>query len=407
MKMKEKMKAYHPIVWTLLFGTVFARGASFMALPFLALYLSQTKEVHPILIGLIIGIGPLSGTIGGFIGGHLSDKYGRKIVMITAMFVWGLVYIGFSIATSVAVFFLLNAINGICRSFFEPTSQALMADVTEKERRLRVFSMRYTAINMGAALGPLLGAYVGITNANWTFMFTGFFYFLYAIVLLLMISKYEVSSNTPSSKKTTMVEAFGIVRKDAALRFFIIGGILVNVGYSQIESSLPQHLSLTLADGVLLYSVLLSLNAIAVIILQIPLSRFAERFRVMHTMMIGSGFFALGFIGFALSDNWVLFILSMIVLTIGEIFVFPSTSVFIDQIAPEEMRGTYFGAGQFRSAGFFIGPAMGGWIFSEWSGTVLYLLMGLIVLASIYFYKLGDYQRRKVQEVEARVSTQM
>jgi MFS family permease len=366
--MRQRFKAYHPIVWTLLAGTVFARGASFAAMPFLALYLSKTADLSPLLIGITIGIGPLTGTLGGFIGGHLSDRYGRKAVMLITIFVWAAVFVGFAFSTHVIAFFLLNALNGLCRSFFEPTSQALMSDVTEKEKRLKVFAMRYTAINIGAAVGPLLGAYLGMISANLTFIITGLLYVTYGLVLLVLLNKYQLRNINEGKAIVTFKEAFRVIRRDVSLRYFLIGGILVNIGYSQIESSLPQHLNSIISDAVVLYSVLLSANAVTVVSLQIPLSRWAERWKIMHVMMLGSLLFTAGFIGFGLSDGWTGFIMSMIIVTVGEIFLFPSGSVFIDRIAPEELRGTYFGAAQFRSVGHSAGPMLGGWILSQYNG---------------------------------------
>lgn len=99
--------------------------------------------------------------------------------------------------------------------------------------------------------------------------------------------------------------------------------------------------------------------------------------------------------GFA--GSWISFIISMVLLTIGEIFLFPSTSVFIDQIAKEELRGTYFGAAQFRSIGNSVGPVMGGWILNQWNGHWLFWMMAFIVTVSIYFFLAGS--RRQLESV--------
>jgi len=91
----DTIRPYHPLVWVVVGGTVFARTAYFMSMPFLALYLSGTSGLDPFLTG-----------------------------------------------------------NGLCRSFFEPISQALLADVTPSEKRMRVFGFRYMAINVGAPSAP-------------------------------------------------------------------------------------------------------------------------------------------------------------------------------------------------------------------------------------------------------------
>jgi len=76
-RIRMSLQSYHPIVHSLILGTVLARAAGSMSLPFLAIYLSR-QGMSPVLIGLTIGAGALAGTVGGFIGGTLSDRLGRK-----------------------------------------------------------------------------------------------------------------------------------------------------------------------------------------------------------------------------------------------------------------------------------------------------------------------------------------
>jgi MFS family permease len=399
--MKEKL-AFHPIVWTLLIGTVFARGASFMALPFLALYLSNTHGIHPVWIGLTIGLSPLTGTIGGFIGGYFSDRYGRKKVMLWTILVWGLVYFGFSQASHIGVFMALNALNGLCRSFFEPSSQAMMADLTSPQQRKRVFSLRYTAINIGASLGPLLGVYVAQFSTSLPFLLTGLMYLLYGGTLFIMLNSHSITHVTPVSQLPLM-NTLMVTWKDKTLLVFIIGGILINVGYSQIDSNLPQYIQQSFSDGVALFAKLIALNAIVVIILQIPLSLISEKWPVLRVMILGSLFFAIGFASFGFVTTPIGMMIAMAIATIGEIFIFPSTSVFIDQIAPEDRKGTYFGAGQFRSIGNFTGPVVGGWLLQDYGGNFLFTVIACIILCSIFFYYLGYLHIVEKQKVQLQL----
>ena len=385
--MRDKF-SFHPVVWTLLIGTVFARGASFMAVPFLALYLSNTHGIHPILIGITIGLSPLTGTLGGFIGGYFSDRYGRKKVMLWTIFVWGLVYFGFSQASHIGTFMVLNALNGLCRSFFEPSSQALMADLTSVDKRKRVFSLRYTAINIGASLGPLLGVYVAQFSTSLPFLLTSMMYLLYGGTLFIMLNRYSIRNDLPVHQ-LPILDSLIVIWRDKTLLVFIIGGILVNIGYSQIDSNLPQYIQNSFSDGIALFAKLIALNAILVIILQVPLSLVSEKWPVLRVMILGSILFAIGFASFGYVTTTIGLMMAMAIVTIGEIFIFPSTSVFIDQIAPDNRKGTYFGAGQFRSVGNFTGPVLGGWLLKDFGGTLLFSVIGIIILCSIIFYSLG------------------
>lgn len=389
-KIRGYMQQFHPIVWILLTGTILIRGAAFMTLPFLSIYLSRDLNLHPVLIGLTVGISPLMATVGGFIGGQLSDRFGRKPIILFSLFTISAVYYGFTWADEAVWFIVLNAGLGLCNAFFEPTSQALIADLTDKEKRMKAYSLRYTAINIGASVGPLAGAYMASVSAGLAFIVTGTVYLIYALALLYYLSKYPVAGSSQQKNKITLGAAFTIVRKDKALGYLILGGLLVNAGYSQVHSNLAQHLDGSIEKAVFLFSVLLSINAIMVVFLSIPISHWTEKFQPMQVMIAGAIFTAAGLAGFGLAGGWTVAILGMALLTIGEILIFPSNSLLIDRLASEELRGTYFGASQFRKLGNFIGPIFGGYLLSSFGGGMMFWIFSAIVLASIFFFGIGN-----------------
>ncbi|MEH7336525.1 MFS transporter [Neobacillus drentensis] len=404
-KIKMYIEQFHPIVWVLLIGTVLSRGSAYMTLPFLSIYLSRHIDLSPIIIGLTVGMSPLMATVGGFIGGHLSDRFGRRPIMLTALFTLAFVYYGFTIANSQGWFILLNAINGLCTSFFEPTSQALMADLTDKKIRMKVYSLRYTAMNIGASVGPLVGAFLANHSAKLSFAITGSTYLAYGIVLFILMKKLIITKQLETKKVVSFVDAFKIIKTDKALRYLLFGIILINIGYVQIDSNLPQFLEGTLENGVAIFSVLLTVNAVMVVCLQMPISHFAEKFSLMQAMAAGSLFIAAGLLGFSFINGWVIAIIAMILLTIGEILIFPSNSMMMDKLAPEHLRGTYFGAGQFRKIGNFLGPIFGGFLLSHYHGQFMFWIISILSLGSIIFFTAGNrtYIKAKIPTVEKTV----
>ncbi|MCZ8512031.1 MFS transporter [Paenibacillus filicis] len=398
-RLSRFVQEYHPIVHVLLIGTVLARAASSMSMPFLAIYLSRDPALSPLLIGAIVGLGSLAGTAGGFVGGALSDRLGRKRILLIALFGWVVVFGGFAIAKAPILFMLLNMLNGLCRSLYEPVSQALMADVTEKSKRLKVFSLRYIAINVGVAVGPLVGAYFGTMQASLPFMITSGIYLFYMIVLYVLLQWFGIRRIEGEQRSgITVRAACGVIVKDKVFRFYTAGAIVGAVGYSQMTVSLSQYVEKSVTEGAALFALLMSLNAVTVVILQVPLSRLFEKFGPMTAIAVGSCMFAAGDVGYALSSGWTSFMISMFLFTIGEILTYPAGNVLIDRLAPEGMRGTYFGAQSFSSIGHFAGPLIGGYMLARWSGETLFSLMAAVTLSGTYFYWKGQEMTKIVHK---------
>ncbi|TCP55410.1 putative MFS family arabinose efflux permease [Tumebacillus sp. BK434] len=394
-RLRSYFQAYHPIVHSILFGTCMARLASGMSMPFLALYLARELELSPALIGLTIGLGMFCEMIGGFIGGTLSDRFGRQRIMMTALYLWTLVFTCYAFATELWMFLLLTALQGLSRAFYEPVGQALLSDLTTPEQRYRVFTLRYTFNNLGWAIGPIIGALLGMSAGAGAFLITGGVYLVFALIMQGMFSRFAITKLQGAGKEVvTFRKAAATVWGDKALLLFILGSIMGTLCYSQITTNLSQHVG-GLAGGVTLFGVLLTVNASVVVLLQLPLSSWAEKRTPLQTIWIGNLFYAAGFAGFAYADSWTGMILSMAVFTIGEVLCFPAGSVLLDRLAPDGMRGTYFGTQSFKYLGTSIGPWLGGVVLVGSGAEALFLGTALVAQIGTLFYWLG--QRRAGQ----------
>lgn len=396
-RVRDFLQEFHPIIHSLLVGTVFVRAASSMSMPFLFIYLSKTTDMDLATIGLTVGAGSLAGTVGGFVGGTLSDMIGRRRVMLGALYVWTFVFLGFAFGRGTLFFILLSMLGGLCRSFYEPVSQALMADLTTREKRFRVFSLRYTAINIGVAVGPIIGAVLAERANSLPFLITAIIYLLYVISLQYLLNRFGIRQIEGQKKEQiTFKGAWDVVVRDSAFRFYVVGGILGAIGYSQMTGSLSKFLELTMSDGVKLFSVLMSVNAVVVVTMQIALTKWGEKRTPLQSILAGNIMYALGDIGFAFANSWTLFILSMVFFTFGEILTFTASDVFIDRLAPAHMRGTYYGAKSFSNLGHFIGPWLGGMVLESYGGSYLFVLVAAISLSSTLFFRGGQRQYQRV-----------
>lgn len=383
-------KAYHPMVHFMMFGIVLISLTNSMSIIYLPIYLMTSAQIDPVTVGIITGAGALTAAAGGFFGGSLSDFLGRKLLLLVSLMMLGLVFLGFLFVKSSLILLLLNVLRGLFSSFFVTISKALMADLTPKEKRFRMFSNRYMAGNIGFSLGPIIGGLSGIAGSTSAFLITAIVYFVYFLLMLVFLRLIQVRETTEElHDKVGIAQAWNVFRKDKVLFLFIIGSILLTAVHGEMSVTLSQYLKMNITDGIQLFGYLMSINGITVLTTQIFITRWSERFGLFQRIVLGSALFAAGEIGFSFSSGWIGFIGSMIVFTFGEILIIPSEFAQLDEITPEGMRGTYYGAQGFSEVGNFVGPWMGGMLLVSYGGKAMFLTMALLALAAVVFYAWG------------------
>ncbi|MEH2999771.1 MFS transporter [Bacillus pumilus] len=397
--MKNNLRTLHPLSWTIIIGTIFGRMATSMSIPFLAVYLTQVKGASASSAGLIIAVSSLIGIVASFYGGYISDRIGRKKVMLLSIFGWSLVFVGFAFADAIWVFFIMNALNGLCRALFEPTSKALLSDVTPSSIRLFVFNLRYTAINIGVIFGPLLGLYLGSSKTTFPFLVAAFIYLLYGLTLVWQFQKHPVAA-PESTKQIGVKKALSIIQKDTVFSIILIGVTLCSFGYSHLSSTLPQYLSASpmIEDGPKLFGYLLSLNAVVVIVVQYPLIMIAKRYSTILSLTTGNILLAGSLFAIAFSQSLGMLAFIIVVFTIGEVLLFAMMDLFVDNVAKPGVKGSYFGAMGFSQLGSVIGPFVGG-LCIDYFGAAhpfsIFSVLSMVTIAGVPFLLIGYYRLKK------------
>jgi len=389
------MPSFHPVAWGVIIGTFLSRTGFFMTIPFLGIYLGKVKGIDPATIGAILAVSLFVGTLGSFAGGALSDRLGRYPVMIASMAAWSLVFIGFAFADATWLFFVLSALNGLFRSVFEPAARALLADVTPAENRTEVFNARYFAINIGGAVGPLIGLKLGIggTSSLLPFLVSASIYAIYAVLLLVFMFSFRHMLQSNDEPGATVKQMMKIVFTDKVFLYLLLGNFFVAGAYSHLDTTLSQYIG---HDRVAVYSSLFVVNTICVLVLQYPLTRFMKRYTSLTALKTGCLLFGAGLFGFGLFENTALLFLSMIVFTMGEILCFVVGDVLIGEIAPERLRGAYYGASGFA----FLGQSLCAWVgglllqgLGFGQGPVIFGILALLALAAFPFFHRGQQLR--------------
>ncbi|WLR94582.1 MFS transporter [Shinella zoogloeoides] len=367
-------------------GAGLVNVARAMTLSFLAIKLQQSFGLGPAMIGMLLGIGPLVGAIAAPFAGSLSDKVGRKTVLTLTLLSMALAMVGMGVAETVLAFCLAQIVAAVTIAINEPISRALMSDVCPEPLRLKYFSWRYTAINFGFAVGPLIGIAAGAASTT-LFIIAGIVYALFALALhLLKVPLHRSAAEPASAPGLSVLESIRTAIRDPRLAFFVGGGTLLIAVYGQWSATLAPYLSGSIAGGVEIFAYMVSINGAVVLIGNPFARRFIERAGALNALVIGCLLFLAGELGFLVSSGLWGLAISMVVFTIGEILVVPSEYMLVDGISNDRNRGSYFGAHSFSTVGNFVGPTLGGLMLGAFGGPGMFLLFaGFAVISAILF----------------------
>ncbi|MDN4603495.1 MFS transporter [Paenibacillus sp. F6_3S_P_1C] len=385
--MKQHLRQIHPLAWTIIVGTMFGRLVTSMSIPFLSIYLTQVLGATPTQTGVTVAVSSLAGVMVSFYGGYISDRIGRKKVMMVSVFGWACVFFIFSAAEHLWVFFVANTLNGLCRAVFEPTSRALLSDITPPQNKLLVFNLRYAAINLGVVFGPIIGLQLGSAESTFPFMISGLVYIIYGLVLFLQFQLQRAT--LPEHVQVTaprLRDALATTGRDRVFLPVLIGTTFCVLGYGHFSSTLAQYVAQNplFEHGSQVFSYMLSLNALTVLAVQFPIVRVASKFQPVVPLILGNLLVATSLLLFGIAEGVMLLMISVILFTVGEVLMFTMMDVLIDRIAKPEWKGTYFGTIGFNNLGSVMAPILGGLLLTQFgTGNGLFVFVPLALTTAL------------------------
>ncbi|MDE1241147.1 MDR family MFS transporter [Vibrio aestuarianus] len=397
----ERVQRFNFSVWTVLTGTLIARTSFFMAWPFLIVFLYQDYGASAIEVGGMLAASAVVGAVTGLYSGYLSDKFGRKWVMVAGSWIAALAYSGIGIADQIWQFYVLIVITGLMRPMIEAPAKAVIGDNLSnvKDRELAL-NIRYFLLNLGGAVGPLLGITLGLTHPQSLFFFAGGTYLIYGFWLLFGIERKGRYIQPDRTALPNFTSTLRVISKDNIFVKLMVANFIMMFVYGQVESSIPQVIVRTsVSDAAQIVAGLVLVNTMTIIVFQFPMLKWLESIPLFVRTRIGMGLMAVAQIGFLLTPaDWPIgWAIACFILSMGEVIAFPTLNVQIDRMAPAHLRGSYFGAAALYSLGFAIAPLIGGVVIESLSSNWLFGVCFVLSLAMIWLYWVAEHQEDNVQ----------
>ncbi len=383
---------------TLVGGSAVMSLANSVTIPFLTVFLRNDLDLPVTTVGLVLGSSVLFGISGGFLGGALSDIVGRRRVLLSCLTLVVASFIGFYFVGNAVAAFACNSSMALATSAFSPVAKVTISDLLPVTLRVRWFSYQYLAINAGYAVGPLLGVALGLTGARPSFLVAAAVYSGYVGTLWFMTRNLPVprSGGHESAKlgRSSRAVLRGLrnsaraVVTDGRLLLLLVAAILLETVHSRISVLLAQNFVTDFADSATILAAVMTTNAVSVIVLQLFATSYVQRYSPLNAITLGGLLTFAGMAGFAVSAELWHYIIFMVVFTVGETLIVPSEFALIDRLAPDDLRGSYFGAQTFAQVGGFTGPFLGSLILASFGGAAMFLSIGSLALAAVAIYLL-------------------
>ncbi len=387
-------------VLSLAVARFFGAVASYMVLPFIAVRLTQAGDGLAVA-GIVTGVGPLVRMLAGTLGGMAADHLGRRRTMLLGNAISVLAMAGFAMSHGALAYALLNGMNGLARAVAGPAQSAAIADVTEPEERAQAYAYGRVAMNVGAAIGPFLGAFFVLAHPTLVFLGAAG-----ASALVVALLFFTVPETGRQLRQVTNREAMRRMATDPALWLYVVGGSMQLGVYMVIETIFPAFLRGAVPGGLEVYAVMTLVNTAMVAVLQIPLNRWLGRLRPATGFAAGLFFFAAAYLGIAYLRNPLALILTMVVFTAGEMTVFVVMPAYEASMGDEAVRGRTFGALSMKQAGAALGPLVVGGLLQLGGAHLAFPAVSAIALCSglILVWSVHKRERRNVERPAAETS---
>lgn len=314
-------------------------------------------------LGFLIATFSLSQFLFSPIAGDLSDKHGRKNLIIVGLLISGLSQIAFALAPHLSLLFVARFFSGIGAAFLVPPMMAFVADITTIKERGRGMGLLGASMSLGFTIGPAIGGFLSKISLFFPFYFASGAAFAAAIISYFALPNPKPVIINSERKRENILQQLKRSTKTSYFVMFVVMFVF-SFGLANFQSTISLYVDHKYGYTPSQIAVIITVGGFVGVIAQTfvinPLfNRFGEM-RVVHVNLLIA---ALAMIGILFVDTFATILFVSTLFFTATSLLRPAVNTLVSKLAGPEQG---FAAGMitaYMSLGNMIGPALAGSLF--------------------------------------------
>jgi MFS transporter, DHA1 family, multidrug resistance protein len=385
--MVETKKAL-PILFLVMFLVMAGFGIIIPVLPFYA----EELGASPTELGLLMAVYSVMQLIFAPIWGRISDRVGRKPVMLAGIAGLAVSFYLMALADSIWMLFAARIIGGLLSSANMPTTMAYVADITTPENRSKGMGAIGAAVGLGFVFGPAIGGIFSKNSLSLPFVIAGSL----SLVTLLLVAFLLKESSTKESRAANTVQRapfYVALQGSSGMLFFL--QFFISISMAGLEATFAYFAAKRAGlDSISLGYIFMIMGLAGAFVQGGLLGKLSKKFGDGAVIQGGIIVSAIGFSLILLVKDFTSAAIFLTIFGIGNGVIRPSVSSVLTKKI-DSGHGSVTGLlSSFDSLGRIIGPPLGGLLYSVSAGLpyISGALLSLVALVLFQIYRIKNKQ---------------
>lgn len=353
-----KLKKVLPILFMIMFLVMVGFGIIIPVLPFYA----EELGASPTELGLLMAVYSFMQFLFAPMWGRISDRYGRKPVILVGIFGLSLSFFLMALSTQVWMLFAARVIGGALSAANMPTVMAYVADITTEEDRSKGMGIIGAATGLGFIFGPAIGGVFTNINLHAPFYIAGTLSFLTLLFVMFFLKEslhYSEAGKAGRDKKQPFRKA---IAGPFALLYFL--QFFITLSLAGLEATFAYFAAAKAGLDAVKLGYIFMIMGLASAAVQGNMGKLTKKFGEVRIIQVGIILSALGFALILFTRDFISAAIFLAIFGVGNGVIRPSISSLLTKKSRAGYGRTTGYLSSFDSLGRIIGPVLGGVLYS-------------------------------------------